>query len=82
MECDKEKTFRPFYFQFLLNDLGQFLISNRCCGINVQYSDQEVFRYFTLLVLFYADYAILLSNNGGTLQQNLNYFAQYCKEWR
>ena len=72
----------PLLFSLFLNDLENFLFMNRCDGIGIQYSDDDIFLYFELLILLYADDAVLVSDNAETLQQNINYFLLYCKEWR
>ena len=37
---------------------------------------------YILLILLHADDGVLISDNAETLQQNINYFLLYCREWR
>ena len=76
------KNSLPLLFSLFLNDLDNFLSMNRCDGIGIQYSDYDIFLYFELLILLYADDAVLISDNAETLQQNINYFLLFCREWR
>ena len=45
----------PLLFALYLNDLELYLTENGCEGISVKYSDDDIFSYFKILVLLYAD---------------------------
>ena len=53
-----------------------------CKGISVQYSDDDIFTYFKILVLLYADDTVLFAETETVLQNNLNIFKAYCDTWK
>ena len=72
----------PLLFALYLNDLELYLTENGCEGISVQYSDDDIFTYFKILVLLYADDTVLFAETETVLQNNLNIFKAYCDTWK
>ena len=72
----------PLLFALYLNDLELYLTENGCEGISVQYSDDDIFTYFKILVLLYADDTVLCAETETVLQNNLNIFKAYCDTWK
>ena len=69
-------------FALYLNDLELYLTENGCEGISVQYSDDDIFTYFKILVLLYAEDTVLFAETETVLQNNLNIFKAYCDTWK
>ena len=44
--------------------------------------DDEVYVYFQLFILLYADDTVVMSESSNGLQKALNAYSDYCKEWK
>ena len=69
----------PFLFTLFVNDVEEYLIEQDCNPIVVR-SEQDI--YLKLLVLLYADDAILLADSAENLQKGLTALKSYCDEWK
>ena len=72
----------PILFTFYLNDLESFLATRQVNGVECDVITDETHIYFKLLILLYADDAVLFSDNSDDLQSALNVFGECCKIWR
>ena len=71
----------PVLFSIFLNDLESHLIIKGCEGVTLSSDIDEQF-WLRLLVLLYADDTILLAETPHELQNILNHFSEYCKQWK
>ncbi len=78
----RAKTYLQCFFSLYLNDLEGFLETNACQGIELQLNTPEFLVYVKLLVLLYADDTAVLADNQQNLQRNLDYFYEYCQQWK
>ena len=62
----------PFLFSLYINDLEEFLVEKNVLGIHSISNDieNELFVYFKLLVLFYADDCVILAESAVELQMH------------
>ena len=67
-----------------INDLEEFLVEKNVLGIHSISNDieNELFVYFKLLVLFYADDCVILAESTVELQNALNEFKMYFSDWK
>ena len=72
----------PLLFALYLNDLEAFLISKNQNGVTVDITTDEVVLYLKLIALLYADDTVLFADSPANLQQTLDTFVAYCKEWK
>ena len=72
----------PFLFSNYLNDLEQYLRTNNVAGIDCTLQTDELFMYFKLFVLLYADDTVIFADSANNLQHVLNIFENYCTVWR
>ena len=72
----------PLLFSLFLNDLEEFLMTQRCNGIPLDVVTDEITCFTELFLLLYADDTVLLADNEVDLQNNLNAFKRYCDEWK
>ena len=72
----------PFLFAIYLNDLESFLRTNNVNGIDCTLRMDEIFMFFKLFVLLYADDTVLFAETSDDLQHALNVFANFCKKWK
>lgn len=72
----------PFLFALYLNDLEYYLRTNNVNGIDCTLATDEIFMFFKLFVLLYADDTVLLAETSEDLQHALNIFEQFCRNWK
>lgn len=72
----------PFLFSMYLNDLEHYLRTNNVVGIDCTLHTDELFMYFQLFVLLYADDTVIFANSANNLQHALNTFENYCTAWK
>lgn len=72
----------PFLFAIYLNDLESHLRINNVNGIDCTLRTDEIFMFFKLFVLLYADDTVLFAETSNDLQHALDVFAQFCKTWK
>ena len=66
----------PFLFTIFLNDLETFLSeSPNCKGIKLE---ENMYAFFKLFVLLYADDTVILAESASDLQNALDTYALYC----
>jgi hypothetical protein len=70
----------PLLFALFINDLEEFLLENACEPIN--FNDAEIDNYLRLMVLMYADDAILMSTTKEGLQRAIEVMCRYSDEWK
>ena len=64
----------PFLFAMHLNDIENTLRTNKFEGIKMGFTQ--------MVILLYADDAVILSNSRDTLQQGLTILNEYCTKWK
>ena len=75
----------PLLFAIYLNDLENFFLQNdlhggaECLSSNL---DDEVYIYFQLFFLLYADDTVVMSESSNGLQNALDTYNDHCKEWK
>ncbi len=69
----------PLLFSMYLNDVETYL---RGSGVPVLSLDETFDNMFNLMILLYADDAVLMANTPGGLQIALDAFAEYCRSWK
>ena len=79
---DKGKFCRRFLFSIYLNDLEQYQRTNNVVSIDCTLQTDELFMYFNLFVLLYADDTVIFADSANNLQHVLNIFENYCTVWR
>ena len=72
----------PLLFSIFLNDVEQFLYDKNCNGVNISYEMDDVVIFLKLLILLYADDTVLMTENHKDMQILLNFFSDYCNEWK
>ncbi len=74
----------PLLFAMYLNDLEQFLGARGISDLQSVTSDMfhHLDIYVKLFLLLYADDTILMSESKSGLQDALDYFHQYCIQWK
>lgn len=72
----------PFLFSIYLNDLENYLRTNYVPGIDCTLHSDELFMFFKMFVLLYADDTVLLAESSDDLQHALNVFENFCTEWK
>ena len=67
-----------------MNDLEQFLDENNAIGLISLTEDleQELDTYLKLFILLYADDTVILAESSDDMQNQINYFYDFCKKWR
>ena len=72
----------PLLFSIFLNDVEQFLCDKNCNGVNISYEIDDIVIFLKLLILLYADDTVLMTENHKDMQTLLNFFSDYCNEWK
>ena len=72
----------PLLFSIFLNDVEQFLCDKNCNGVNISYEMDDIVIFLKLLILLYADDTVLMTENHKDMQTLLNFFSDYCNEWK
>lgn len=74
----------PFLFSIFLNDLEDYLISKNIVGLNTitENIEHELDTYIKIFIMLYADDTVLLAETPTDLQDQLNYFYEYCTKWK
>ena len=67
-----------------MNDLEQYLDENNAIGLISLTEDleQELDTYLKLFILLYADDTLILAESSDDMQNQINYFYDFCKKWR
>lgn len=78
------KNLSPFLFSLYINDVENYLVEKNIAGLQsfTTSIENELCIYIKLLVLLYADDTVILAESGDDLQNALNEFECYCKEWK
>lgn len=74
----------PFLFSLYIDDLENFLVEKDIAGLqNIENAiEDELMVYVKMLILLYADDTVLLAESSEGLQNALNAFHTYCKQWK
>lgn len=72
----------PVLFSLFLNDLEGYLEWNNFNGVQIGYDNLDISFYLKLLVILYADDTVILADNENDLQNNINWFNNYCTDWK
>ena len=70
----------PVLFSLYINDLQSNMESNGSAAIELK-NPGDLIVWLKLLILLYADDTVIFSTNQHDLQNNLNIFNDYCKNW-
>ena len=73
--------FIPVLFSLFLNDLEAYIESKGHSGVELTDIDGYI-QYIKLMLLFYADDTILISESNISLQNTLDDFVDYCNTWK
>ncbi len=68
----------PLLFSLFLNDIESFLVDKGTPRLKL---DAQYDNMLSLLILLYADDAVILSHTAAGLQTALNSLSEYCKTW-
>ena len=73
----------PLLFSIFVNDIEEHLLASDCNGIKLNYSEDYASQLFLqLLILLYADDAVLFGESPQELQKALDSFKTYCITWK
>ena len=72
----------PILFSLYLNDLEHFLLHKDLQGITLDITDNESLIYMRLFTLLYADDAVLMAGSPEEMQNCLNAFYSYYRNWK
>ena len=72
----------PILFSLFLNDLENHLHADNIKGIPVECNTDNLYFFFKVYVLLYADDTIIIADNEEALQKSLHSFSKYCNEWK
>ena len=78
----QSENLSPILFSFCLNDLEEFMIAHRCNGVEIECTDDDLYIFTKLLLLFHADDTAILAENEVSLKYNLDQFLKFCKDWK
>ena len=80
----QRENLSPFLFSLYINYLEEFLLNKNVVGKHCISNaiENELHVYFKLLVLFYADDCVIMTESAEELQNALNEFKMYCFEWK
>ena len=85
LSCEKGvrqgENLSSLLFAVYLNDLENLLTDNGCHGVDIHTNEENLFVFVKLLVILYADDAIILSDDAECFQEMLNKFNEYCANW-
>ena len=70
----------PFLFSIFLSDLEKYLMERNVNGAQYDINTDDIYLYMKVLVLLYADEAVLFSDNKEDLQKSLNDFGDKCTQ--
>ena len=74
----------PFLFAIYMNDLEKYFLDKNITGLSTigQELEDKLFIYLKLFILLYADDTVLMAESGDDLQNQLDWFCEYCKQWK
>ena len=80
----QRENLSPFLFWLYLNDLEKNLDENNTIGLISLTEDleQELDTYLKLFILLYADDTVILAGSSDDMQDQINYFYEFCMKWR
>ena len=70
----------PLLFSIFLNDLEDYLISEGCNGILINFDSEDIYVYIKLFLFLYADDTVLFADNEYELQKQLDAFTLFCEQ--
>lgn len=71
------ETYSPSYLAYCVN----YLACKYAPGVGIVTTTDEEHVFLKLLILQYADYTVIFSEDKLQLQYALDIFGEYCKEW-
>ena len=73
----------PLLFSIFINDVESYLYESCCKGVDLECNEyMETSTFLKLIILLYADDAVLFSEDPVELQKSLDKFQQYCSVWK
>ena len=74
----------PFLFAIYMNDLEKYFLDKNITGLSTigQELEDKLFIYLKLFILLYADDTVFMAESGADLQNQLDWFCEYCKQWK
>ena len=75
------ENLNSFLFSLYLNDLEQFLDEIGLISLT-EGLEQELDTYLKLFILIYTDDTVILAESSDDMQNQINYFYDFCKKWR
>ena len=72
----------PVLFALFLNDLEDFMHSNSCTGVDLEFVSDTIYIYLKLFILLYADDTVIFGVDETSFQKNLDIFYEYAKMWK
>ena len=79
--CVRREHVAIFVLHFF-NDLEHYFIEHGIPGIKCEFVDDGIVTFFKIFTLLYADDTVIFSESPDQLQNMLNVFNDYCKEWK
>ena len=75
------ENLNSFLFSLYLNDLEQFLDEIGLISLT-EGLEQELDTYLKLFIVIYTDDTVILAESSDDMQNQINYFYDFCKKWR
>ena len=72
----------PILFSLFLNDLEDYMRDHHCYDIELGLPGNIQDTYIKLMLLLYADDAVIFGTDAETLQNNINVFYEYSQQWQ
>jgi hypothetical protein len=82
--CETGRKLTNFLFSVFLNDLENFLSESNISPLEQiqEKSFQELNTLFKVFVIIYADGTVVLAESEEGMQNALDIFQLYCKQWK
>ncbi|MCU7800877.1 MAG: reverse transcriptase family protein [gamma proteobacterium symbiont of Lucinoma myriamae] len=72
----------PVLFALFLNDLETYLVQNNCRGVDIEFSNEQLYLYLKLFILLYADDTVVFGTDEKSFQDSLSAFYEYSNIWK
>ena len=72
----------PILFSLFLNDLEDYMRDHHCNDIELGLPGNVQDTYIKLMLLLYADDAVIFGTDAETFQNNINVFFEYSQQWQ
>ena len=78
----RQDDLSPILFSMFLNDLKDYMRDHHCNDIELGLPGNVQDIYIKLVLLLYADDAVIFSTDAETFQNNINVFYEYSQQWQ